>query len=428
MSENLQYLVPFAEREEGWYLYFPLGEVYHGGTKVDFTEDRAREMVANFNEYKVPDYDLPINMLHNDSQGVFGYIGGLRFANSEVQWKPNFRPEKVEEIQDKGFKYCSPEVWFNGYQAKDGKKFDNVAVGVALTPRPRLGRATALFSENEGWALADPDTPEGEAAWEINAVTSSMHTLRFLKRVEGMEQVATAALEAMKAVAHKVVDVFDDKTDKDDVGGTMSDIDTEKISQEVSKSVGEKITDFLKGQFKEPEPKQDPEPKDFSAELEAQRVEMAEEIAKRDAELAEMAEAKAQAEAQVKEFNDKLAEEQNKRRLAEFEDKAKELNVPVANFAETLMYFNDADNSEGKTRYAQMVAVIEAMGNAERMAELFAEKGTDATQSKTPAGRLETLIAARVTETGESRAKATEVIAHSHPELYSEYSRSVTTK
>jgi cation transport regulator len=416
---NEQYFIPFAEREEGWYLFFPLGTVYHWGRKIDFTEERAKEMAANFSDNDVPGYDLPINMLHEDELGVFGYIDDLRFANDELQWKPKWRPEKEEDVKDKGYKYCSPEVVFDGYQARDGKKFNNVAMGIALTPRPRLGRGTALFSEDGGWEFEEP---EETAIWEIEGVSRTLRMLRFLKNTEGMEQVASDALEKMKAVAHKVIDVFDDKEEE---GDDMSDFDAEKVSAAIaetaSKSILERLSDILK--------KEEPtEPEDFSEQLAALQTELSELKEAKDAEIAEMAQAKSEAEARVQEYTDKLAEEERKRRLAEFEDQAKELNVPIEGFAETLMYFSDADDSEDKARYAQMVAVIEAMGNAEKTAALFGERGSNSATSQSPSEKLDALIAARIESHKEGYAEATAFVAREHPELYAEYSRTVVAE
>lgn len=231
-----EYFIPFADRGDGWYLYFPVGTVYHHRRKIDFTAEDAKEMCSQFGS--VPDYQLPVNILHDDSHGVYGYIEDLRFAGDEVQWKPAFRPEKIKEIQDKGYKYASPEVWFKDYQAPDGKEHNNVALGIALTPRPRLGRATALFSDGE-WVSVEDDEfetaietlteelaglkekfgeiPISDGTWRLRSVNDAMDLLKSLENYDGLEIDARNALEALKKIAHKIVDEFED-ADADEFG------------------------------------------------------------------------------------------------------------------------------------------------------------------------------------------------------------------
>jgi hypothetical protein len=248
-----EYFIPFADRGDGWYLYFPVGTVYHHRRKIDFTAEDAKQMVANFG--RVPDYDLPVDILHEDEHGVFGYIDDLRFAGEEVQWKPRFRDEKKDEIKDKGYKYASPEVWFKDYQAPDGKEYDNVALGVALTPRPRLGRATALFTDGEWIAVEDDELeatveklneelselkekfgeiPITDGTWRLRSVNDAMELLRSLENYDGLEIDARDALEALKKIAHKIVDEFKD-ADVDEFG----DREKEKKAQKTrSKKYG----------------------------------------------------------------------------------------------------------------------------------------------------------------------------------------------
>ena len=217
MSDS--YFIPFAERDDGYYLFFPLGTTWHRRRKIEFTADDAEEMVANFKQHDVPGYDLPINILHKDEYGVFGVIEDLRLADGEVQWKPEWRPGKMEEVKSKGYRYASPEVWFEEYQSRDGTIYDNVAMGIAITPRPRLGRATAVFSDDTGeWEFGHIDekgnyTPDVEDyLYELERVNSMLQLLRSFERVKSLATDARNAIRALQRIAHALIDAFEEDT------------------------------------------------------------------------------------------------------------------------------------------------------------------------------------------------------------------------
>lgn len=207
------------------------------------------------------------------------------------------------------------------------------------------------------------------------------------------------------------------------------DVMIENFNEE---SFVQKVVDAIRGLIsKKPEGEDDSQK--FTEQLEAEKAKFAEQLATRDAEAKKLAEekatleaAKAEADKKVQEFSEKAAAEERKRRLAEFTEKATELGVPLKaeEFAETLLYFNDADTSEGKARYEQLIAVLKAKGNAAEMAKLFSESGTDAVGA-TPVGKLDALVAKRMVESKEDISTATLKVIEEHPELYKEYSESL---
>lgn len=385
--EDWKAFIPFAEREDGWYLYFPLGDVWHHRQKVTFTEADAQEMLANFKEHNVPNYDLPINVLHRDELGIYGNIADLRLADGEVQWKPQWIESKLEELKSKGYRFASPEIWWRDYQAVDGKDYNNVAMGIAITPRPRLGRATAVFSDGAWWEQ-EPESTLNEVA-----------------------EMLTNAIKGLFADQDKEEDKM-----------------TEEFNEELAQGVFERLWNKLTAKTEEGKSEDETEAQDFSEQLEALeeklRGEFSEKLAEKDAELKALDEAKAKAEEEAQEFSEKFAAEERQRRLAEFSETAKGLNVPVKaeEFGAILMLFHDADTSEDKAGYNKMIAVVEALGNAEKMATLFAESGSDAVGSE-PVVKLDALIKKRREETKESLADATVWVAQNYPGVYAEYDK-----
>lgn len=211
---DMEYFVPFSA-DDGWRLYFPVGTVYHRGQKIVFTPKDAEEMVQNFKK-RIPDYDLPINILHTDAHGVYGYIADMRATDRGVEWLPQYRDEKKGEIKDKGYKYASPELQFRSYQSVDGGKHNNVALGIALTPRPRLGQMTAVFSEDADQWMFALDGAESENAlplYQIDGIVSALTRLRDIAlryEKEEVGQLARNALEALKPLALWLIAAMDD--------------------------------------------------------------------------------------------------------------------------------------------------------------------------------------------------------------------------
>lgn len=418
-----KYFVPFAEREDGWYLYFPVATVYHNRRKIDFTEDDAKEMVANFGV--IPDYELPINILHRDEFGQYGHVAALRFKDDEVQWQPAFRDDKMDDIKDKGYKYMSPEVAFKNYQSVDGAVCDNVALGAALTPRPRLGKGTAIFSDEDGqWELAEAEPepiPTEYSTWRMRGITEALDMLKSLEQYDGIQTDAREAIEALKKVAHKVVDQFDEDQEEN----KMSD---EINKEELAQTVVDRVKAFFEDKGKKDEqdpPSQAPtvDAEALKAQVDAKFAEFQADfdakIAEKEQELADAQTAQVEAEAKVKEFSDKLANEERERQLVQFSETAKELEVPVEPevFAEDLMLLHDADKSEGKESYNRVISVIEAMRNADKYAELFSEKGTNGNEGA-PEERRDALIQAHMSENKCDVATATAAVIKAHPEFY----------
>jgi len=528
MSEE-RYFVPFSERDDGWFMYFPLGRIYHRGRSVDFTADDATEMVNNFHS-DIPGYDLPINILHQDHHGVFGYISDLRFNGNEVQWRPKFREEKKEEVKELGYKYFSPEIYFKGYQSREGSTYNNVAMGGALTPRPRLGRqaTVAVFSDeeksweytvNQTWIdkvidgineivkhfaddgekeeyececldcgykmktdkhcsdiecpecggemrrserpgegkssddFADYKTEDGQeysksaylivpdpdkpSTWKIKvesspgkvtvkqlgAAAAALNSYRSSETYRG-KSLKGVTPEQVASAKRKLISLYKKQgVEKEDIPEYLfkENDDMSKVAEEIIAH----IDSWFEKRFGDDK---EEVPQDFSEELNLLKDqvvnEFSEQLNAKDGEIAELSEAKKELEVKAQELSDRFAEEERKRRLAEFTDKAEELGVPVEamKFGEILMKFHDADESEDKEDYNTLLSVIEAKGKAQEMEHLFKEKGSDADDGDN-IEKFSALVKERMDKTGENWGEASEHVMQERPELYAEYDR-----
>lgn len=474
------YFIPFSDLGDNWYLLFPTRKVWHRGREINFTKEKAEAAVNNFKIDNVPGYPPPINELHTDSTGTYGVISDMRVTDRGLEWKPKWRDGKLEEARKKGFSFISPEVVFSGYQhTYTGKKYDTpVFVGAALTPRPRLGVATAIFSDGkweyvveeslfegikskvdqlwsffqgeEGYELMAEKTEDGEKyskdAYLITPDADKPSTWKVRVESEPGEVTvkqlghAAAALhsyspgvtyrgksltgvtdEQVAAAKKKLVKLYKEQgVDEEEIPEYLFSDRRVDMAEEHDKNLLEQILEKL--EVKEEDKV------DFSAELESfgeqLRAEFAEKLEAKDAEITELQEAKELAESEAKELSEKFAEEERKHRLTEFADRAGELDVPVdaSEFGEVLMHFHDSDDSEDKARYSQLITVLESAKYAD---ELFEEMGSGGDIGD-PVKKFEALVQERV-DNGDSYSDATLSVASERPDLYKEYD-ALTTK
>lgn len=386
--EKIKFLIPFDDIQDGeWKLFFPFKTVYHYGQEIKFTPKRGANMIKNFGV--VPDYELPINTLHQDSLGVYGCIEALRMGDEGIEWLPKFNEGAIERIKEKGYKYASPEVWLDDYQDVGGDLFDDVALGIAITPRPRLGKDTLVFSNGE-WASYEEDEEDTE---EIMSEV-----------ILNEEQFG----ELNKTIFAQAGEFFAKLLWKDEDEDISEDTQEADLQEEQESEMNEE------------------EKQEFAEQLEAKDTQ----IEAKDTQILELAEQMKELEEKAQKYDEqlRLAEEkaeqarQDARKL-QFTEVAKEIyGLPEmeTEFADELMWLEDADDSEGKAHYNALMNVLRALGNQEKMAALFGEKGNDGDNSSEITQKIENLVAAKVKD-GASVKDAYEQVFSENPELYTEY-------
>ena len=226
MSEDFELLVPFGEliNDDGWRMFFPFTTAHHHGLKIDFTKERGERMVDNFG--RVPDYKLPINTLHDDALGIYGFITDMRVGEKGVEWLPAFNDGAEERLKDKGYLYASPEVAFSGFtEVKSGVEYEDVALGIAITPRPRLGAVTRVFYSEDGWRVEEKDSMDEEL---LNKFKEEI-VAKFAEQVENAEKPGIE--EFAESVRAEIRLALEEK-----------DAEMVKLSEENAKLAQEKVT------------------------------------------------------------------------------------------------------------------------------------------------------------------------------------------
>jgi cation transport regulator len=396
MSEPT-YLVPFDFADKSLLFPFSKGKWFPNG---EFTREDGEILVRNYKDNLLSRTDgkLAVNVEHDRSAGLVGYIVDVELTDEGVvgsyEWEDSAKAKK--------FGYVSAEINWEWDHPYNGTSHKNVLQGAALTNYPKLlNTAIARFSEDNGWEFAHTDEiPLEDSVWNLRSITDAMFMLRGLKQYKELKSDAQQALDAMKRLASNVVAVFagDEETpgeDKEKESGRESNTSSQDFKQEDGMTMeldNEKVAQGLFERFwarfeKESAPKADPKPdkeqEDFSeqmTEMQTQLQALTDQMTAKETEIADLTKAKDEAEQKVQEYSDKIVEEENKRRLAEFAEAATEWGVPLdaMDFAETLKLFHDADETEDKKHYNRLVAIVEALRNQQAMAALFSEAGTDA--------------------------------------------------
>jgi len=384
MNDEFQFLIPFSKDtlDDGWRLYFPFREVHHMGLVKNFTRADGEEMVSHF-KIPTPDYKLPVNERHDDSAGIYGFIGDMRVAEHGVEWLPDWRDGAVKDLQDKGYLYASPEVVFFDYKSVGGDVLNNVALGMAITPRPRLGAATLVFEDGD-W-VEPKENPEA--------------------RMDKDEKVALSEDE-VRDIAEKAA------TSK--FGEWILSLLSGKRDQGIDNSTG------------------DGDDEGDGADEAAQKF--AEDMQAKDAEIVLLNESIGEKDKEIAEYTDEIAKRASEQALAERELKLvqfSELASEIAGlpedpseFAEVLIWLEDKDDSEDKVNFNRVVTILKTLGNREAMAALFAENGNEG-RGESDDGKIERLVKEKVA-TGMTKGEAYTAVFGENPELYTEYDRNNT--
>ena len=155
---------PFANFSMGTPIrVLPEGTWFRGTRKLEVTKTRLMEMVKNF-AAGLPRFRIPITLDHTTGGGKVGTIKDLQYLPDGPQGSGlyateyEFTEKGLEGIEEAGYDAVSAEVVWTVGGNKDGKyqdpesgdMFDNVLVGLALTPKPFFGHNNvALFSATE---------------------------------------------------------------------------------------------------------------------------------------------------------------------------------------------------------------------------------------------------------------------------------------
>lgn len=93
--------------------------------------------------------DIAIDRTHNPEDGATGWVKDMKIVGDRLKALIEFTPWGIELIEQKGFKYFSPEYRDSYIDKESGKEYKNVLFGGGITNRPFLTNlAPIVLSED----------------------------------------------------------------------------------------------------------------------------------------------------------------------------------------------------------------------------------------------------------------------------------------
>ena len=161
--------------------------------KFSITEDTLGEIVANFEEDRVPlDYNHGGLEKDPDKSKAAGWTKSLSRDEGKLYANVSFTPQAREYIKNQEFKYISPEFSMAHTDPESGENKGAKLAAVALTNRPFLPGMSPVtlnaddgtwFGEDAEWALKDKRDNltmllgEASLTERVEAVASAFHTM-----------------------------------------------------------------------------------------------------------------------------------------------------------------------------------------------------------------------------------------------------------
>lgn len=218
-------------------MMIPTGVWYRGERILTITENILVAVVGNFNN-GLPRYRVAITLDHNDYDGKVGEVHAIEYLPGGPQGSGLYATEYefydrgLEAIEEKGYDAVSAEmVWSLNYEStyqdpETGAEYDNVLVGLTLTPHPFFGHDhVALYSAK----------PQQE-------VTGMDNETLFSKLVETLKDLlgANEPDEIIEPVEQEVDEMADELEGKEVL---TQEIDTDAfVSREEYESLSEQHT------------------------------------------------------------------------------------------------------------------------------------------------------------------------------------------
>lgn len=178
---------------------FRVGTFHHdeyGPLKI--TPAVLEEMVENFKN-DVRGIDLAVDYKHESEDKAAAWIKDV-FLNDEktgmfarVQWTPAGR----QVVEDKEFRYISPDFGFKSQDKETLKWFGPTLNGAALTNRPFIKRMNPVVQLSEGAATFDEDDEQENDDMKIEEAQAKIKELE--KQTKKLSEENTALSDKVKA-------------------------------------------------------------------------------------------------------------------------------------------------------------------------------------------------------------------------------------
>lgn len=156
-SYSFYYLTDISEikleekdnKKSSWIEIFRIGKWSHPKHGlIEGTKKLFNDFIDNWKN-RVLGREIAIDRAHEPSEGATGWIKDIQLVGDRLRALVEWTPWGLELIEQKGFKYFSPEYRDSYIDKESGKEYKNVLYGGALTNRPFLtDLAPIILSED----------------------------------------------------------------------------------------------------------------------------------------------------------------------------------------------------------------------------------------------------------------------------------------
>jgi len=190
-------------KKSSWIEVFREGEWNHPkwgiikGTKKLFSD-----FISNWKS-NVLGREIALDKTHNPEEGATGWIKDMKIVGDRLKALVEWTPWGIELIEQKGFKYFSPEYRDSYTDKESGKEYKNVLFGGGITNRPFLtDLAPIVLSEDlENQCFKTVNTDEMKENFWIALQEYADHDEEKIRNI--MDTMKSHMEEAMKATKTK---------------------------------------------------------------------------------------------------------------------------------------------------------------------------------------------------------------------------------
>ena len=205
------------EEKEGkktsWIEIFRIGEWLHPKWgKIEGKKKLFNDFIDNWKN-NVLGRDVAIDKTHNPEDGATGWVKDMQIVGDRLKAFIEWTPFGIELIEQKGFRYFSPEYRDSYTDKESGKEYKNVLCGGGLTNRPFLTNlAPVVLSEDlESQCFKTVNTNELKENFWIALQEYADHDEEKVRNImDAMEEHMQSAMQATKtkdgkALIHSIV-------------------------------------------------------------------------------------------------------------------------------------------------------------------------------------------------------------------------------
>src|SRR3989304_1563526 len=190
-------------KKSSWIEIFRIGKWMHPKWgKIEGPTKLFNDFIKNWKD-RVLGRDISLDKTHEPSDGATGWIQELKIKGDRLLALVEWTPFGIELIEQKGFKYFSPEYKDIYVDKESGREHKNVLFGGALTNRPFLtDLAPIVLSEDlESQCFKTVNTDELKENFWVALQEYADHDEEKIRNI--MDTMKSHMEEAMKATKTK---------------------------------------------------------------------------------------------------------------------------------------------------------------------------------------------------------------------------------